>query len=87
MEGDVIEPSGTLTGGAAKSNSESIIKLLQSLNKYEFDLNHKQQKLNDVRNELRQLRDAGAEYRYICMYAFILVYVCMLVYVSVCKCT
>ena len=61
-----VEP---LTGGTAKLNSESIIKLLQSLNKYEFDLNHKQQELNDVENELKQLRDAGAEYRYICMYA------------------
>ncbi len=68
--GDVIEPSGTLTGGAQNTVSESVLKLLMQLNQLENDFNNIQQQLNNVNIELAHNHHIVSDYRYLCMYIF-----------------
>ena len=62
LEGDVYDPSGTLSGGAAPSSSGIIIKV-QEVNKLEKDILNAQAELNDVLKNLNQAKASIDAYR------------------------
>ena len=51
LEGDVYDPSGTLSGGAAPSSSGLLIKV-QELREVESEINTHRAALNQIKNEL-----------------------------------
>jgi len=62
LEGDVYDPSGTLSGGAAPSSSGLIIKV-QEVNKLEKKIGSAQQELADVMQQLHQAKASIDAYR------------------------
>jgi structural maintenance of chromosome 2 len=62
LEGDVYDPSGTLSGGAAPSSSGLIIKV-QEVNKLEQKIVSAQQELADVMQQLHQAKASIDAYR------------------------
>jgi structural maintenance of chromosome 2 len=62
LEGDVYDPSGTLSGGAAPSSSGIIIKV-QEVNKLEKDIQSAQVELDDVLKNLNQAKASIEAYR------------------------
>ena len=62
LEGDVYDPSGTLSGGAAPSSSGIIIKV-QEVNKLEKDILNAQAELDDVLKNLNQAKASIDAYR------------------------
>lgn len=62
LEGDVYDPSGTLSGGAAPSSSGIIIKV-QEVNKLEKEIQSAQVELDDVLKNLNQAKASIEAYR------------------------
>jgi len=62
LEGDVYDPSGTLSGGAAPSSSGLIIKV-QEVNKLEQKILSAQNELADVMQQLHQAKASIDAYR------------------------
>jgi structural maintenance of chromosome 2 len=62
LEGDVYDPSGTLSGGAAPNSSGTIIKV-QEVNKLEKDIQAAQVELDDVLKNLNQAKASIDAYR------------------------
>jgi structural maintenance of chromosome 2 len=62
LEGDVYDPSGTLSGGAAPSSS-GIISKVQEVNKLEKEIQSAQVELDDVLKNLNQAKASIEAYR------------------------
>jgi len=62
LEGDVYDPSGTLSGGAAPSSSGLIIKV-QEVNKLEQKILSAQNELADVMQQLHEAKASIDAYR------------------------
>jgi structural maintenance of chromosome 2 len=60
-DGDVFDPSGTLTGGS-KGNMGQTLKVMNSLHSLELDLNGAKERLAQVEGELRGLEEKARSY-------------------------
>lgn len=61
-DGDVFDPSGTLTGGS-KGNMGQTLKVMNTLQSLETELSAAKQRLTQVESELRGLEDKAKNYR------------------------
>eukprot|EP01135_Chromosphaera_perkinsii_P010662 Nk52_evm62s2192 gene=Nk52_evmTU62s2192 len=62
LEGDVFDPSGTLTGGS-KPSSSSVLQLLQELNNLQRQLKVEQAGLDSLAKNMCELKKVAAEHK------------------------
>ena len=62
LDGDVVDPAGTLTGGSRASGASLLVKL-NELKQYRNELEAKSRQLDDVEEELKGMEQAAGQYR------------------------
>ena len=62
LDGDVVDPGGTLTGGSRGTGASLLLKL-NELKQYRNEFEAKQQQLKDAEQELRTMEQASGQYR------------------------
>ena len=62
LEGDVVDPSGTLTGGS-QAVGKSAILMFNEIKQYRNEFEAKDRQLKDAEQELRIMEQASAQYR------------------------
>eukprot|EP01117_Protostelium_nocturnum_P014197 TRINITY_DN5380_c0_g1_i1.p1 TRINITY_DN5380_c0_g1~~TRINITY_DN5380_c0_g1_i1.p1 ORF type:complete len:799 (-),score=367.12 TRINITY_DN5380_c0_g1_i1:1121-3517(-) len=62
IQGDVFDPSGTLTGGS-RQNSNSPLKNLQKLNEKKKELDEHEEALEEIKKQLDKMASSASSYR------------------------
>lgn len=63
LDGDVYNPSGLLTGGYSTPSDGQILKKVKEIQRLEEEKRFLTNKLNEVTNELQQLKRRAQEYQ------------------------
>ena len=63
LDGEVFNPSGTLSGGSRRDGNSSILKQISDLNKQKIDLNQMRVDLENMEHRLRELDETGKKYQ------------------------
>jgi len=63
LDGDIFDPSGTLTGGSRQSAGSSALVQVQQLNELKKELTHHEQELMKINKEIEGLKITAEKFR------------------------
>lgn len=61
LAGDLVNPAGTLSGGALAKN-KSALKILHDIEDKEYELKCRQEEVEEINKRIADMKDASEEY-------------------------